>query len=77
MLRLCTLIFQYDIHKNALKSQYYYPDLIELQNAPLSLWFSLGTRLIIMIKVSLVVRMKWIVIRFDYFQAALKKSKSD
>ena len=29
------------IHKNAWKSQYYYPDLIELQNAPLnySLWF--------------------------------------
>ena len=28
-------MFQYDIHKNALKSQFYYPDLIELQNAPL------------------------------------------
>ena len=25
-------MFQYVIHKNALKSQYYYPDLIELQN---------------------------------------------
>ena len=36
MLHLCTLIFQYDIHKNTLKSQYYYPDLIELQNAPLT-----------------------------------------
>ena len=34
------LIFQYDIHKSALKMQYYYPDLIELQNSPLtySLW---------------------------------------
>ena len=36
MLHLCTLIFQYDIHKNALKSQYHYPDLIEVQNAPLT-----------------------------------------
>ena len=36
MLRFCTLIFQYDIHENALKSQYYYPDLIELQNTPLT-----------------------------------------
>ena len=36
MLRLCTLIFQYDIHKNALKSQYYYSDLIEFQNATLT-----------------------------------------
>ena len=35
MLHVCTLIFQYDIHKNALKSHYYYPDLIEVQNAPL------------------------------------------
>ena len=41
MLRFCTLIFQYDIHTNALKSQYYYPDLIELQNAPLTYLFSL------------------------------------
>ena len=48
MLHLCTLFFQYDIHKNALKSQYYYPDLIELQNAPLtySLWNVLSTKLI-------------------------------
>ena len=48
MLHLCTLIFQYDIHKNALKSQYYYPDLIELQNAPLtySLCFHQHYRLI-------------------------------
>ena len=40
MLRLYTLIFQYDIHKNALKSKSYQPDLIELQSAPLtySLW---------------------------------------
>jgi hypothetical protein len=42
MLHLCTLIFQYDIHKLVLKSQYYYLDLIELQNAPLTL-FSLVT----------------------------------
>ena len=42
MLHLCTLIFQYDIHKHVLKSQYYYLDLIELQNAPLTL-FSLVT----------------------------------
>ena len=37
----CTLILQYDIHKMLFKIQYYYPDLIELQNAPLtySLWF--------------------------------------
>ena len=41
MLCLCTLIFYYDIQKNALKIQYYYPDLIpELQNTLLtySLW---------------------------------------
>ena len=35
-LHLYTLIFQYNIHKNALKSQYYYPDLIEPLNAPLT-----------------------------------------
>ena len=37
-----TLIFQYDIHKKALKSQCYYPVLIEVQNAPLtySPWFT-------------------------------------
>ena len=29
-----TSIFQHDIHKNALKSQYYYPDLKELHTAP-------------------------------------------
>jgi hypothetical protein len=41
MLHLCTLISQYDIHKNALKGQDYYLDLMEVQNAPLtySLWF--------------------------------------
>jgi hypothetical protein len=36
MLHLCTLFFQYDIHKNAFKIQYYYPALIEHQNAPLT-----------------------------------------
>ena len=39
MLCLCTLFFQYDIFINALKIQYFYPDLIELQNAPLTYSF--------------------------------------
>ena len=40
MLHLFTLIFHYNKYKNALKSQYKDPDLIQLQNASLtySLW---------------------------------------
>ena len=43
MLHLCTLIFQYDIHKNALKSKYYYPDLIHRTSERSSYLFSLCT----------------------------------
>ena len=43
MLHLCTLIFQFDIHKNALKSKYYYPDLIHRTSVRSSYLFSLCT----------------------------------